>query len=205
MLSAVFLVWDPQPLVHDLRFSRPGVVTLRKVKAHVSNYDHQSQELTVGNTRADQLAKTCAKEKLRTKVGAFHAIIAQAVALQIHLVTTMISRTEHFMHDDLARLSVPKLRIAVPCACAPLRRLRVKTSPVCTCAFSTVVEVGKVETTFIDIVRAGDPIPANLAQRIHNHYFKYHRLRSIPRVLGTLCVIQNFESVTSEQDLRSCG
>ena len=54
-----------------------------------------------------------------------------------------------------------------------------------------------VETTFIDIVRAGDPIPANLAQCIHNHYFKYHRLRSIPRVLGPLCVIQNFESVTS--------
>ena len=43
---------------------RPGVVTLRKVKAHVPNYDHQSQELTVGNTRADQLAKTCAKEKV---------------------------------------------------------------------------------------------------------------------------------------------
>ena len=72
-----------------------------------------------------------------------------------------------------------------------------KLRPCVRVVFFIVVEVGKVETTFIDIVRVGDPIPANLAQCIHNHYFKYHRLRSIPRVLGPLCVIQNFESVTS--------
>ena len=50
---------------------RPGVVSLRKVKARVSNYDHQSQELTVGNTRADLLAKSCAKESYESRLGHF--------------------------------------------------------------------------------------------------------------------------------------
>ena len=84
---------------------RQGTISLRKVKAHVSNHAQQCQYLTEGNSRADALAKSCAKEKLRVKISCFRDLISQAVGLQVHLVTTLMSRTEHFAHDDLERFN----------------------------------------------------------------------------------------------------
>ena len=86
---------------------RQGTISLRKVKAHVSNHAQQCQYLTEGNSRADALAKSCAKEKLRVKISCFRDLISQAVGLQVHLVTTLMSRTEHFAHDDLERFNSP--------------------------------------------------------------------------------------------------
>ena len=102
----------------------------------------------------------------------------------------MISRTERSMHNDKCAAKSPQV---TNCRAfflrTPFRRLRV--------AFSTVIEVGKVETTFIDIVGAGNPVPDNLAGYIPTHSLKYHPLRSLPRVLGPLCIIRHLESVTS--------
>ena len=84
-----------------------GTISLRKAKAHVSNHVQQCQYLTDGNCRADALAKSCAKEKLRVKIACFCDLISQAVGLQVHLVTTLMSRTEHFAHDDLELFNSP--------------------------------------------------------------------------------------------------
>ena len=115
---------------------RQGTISLRKVKAHVSNHAQQCQYLTEGNSRADALAKSCAKEKLRVKISCFRDLISQAVGLQVHLVTTLMSRTEHFAHDDLERFNSPRIRTATPCSCVPLRRVRSKISAcIGACAF----------------------------------------------------------------------
>jgi len=86
-----------------------GTISLRKAKAHVSNHVQQCQYLTDGNCRADALAKSCAKEKLRVKIACFCDLISQAVGLQVHLVTTLMSRTEHFAHDDLELFKSPRI------------------------------------------------------------------------------------------------
>ena len=178
---------------------RQGTISLRKVKAHVSNHAQQCQYLTEGNSRADALAKSCAKEKLRVKISCFRDLISQAVGLQVHLVTTLMSRTEHFAHDDLERFNSPRIRTATSCSCVPLRRVRSKISA-CTGAcrvFSEVIKPGSVETSFLDILSSGNPIPENLRQTLAIHYIKFHRLRSLPRVLGPVGRLHDFSSVTS--------
>ena len=153
---------------------RQGAISLRKVKAHVSNHAQQCQYLTEGNSRADALAKSCAKEKLRVKISCFRDLISQAVGLQVHLVTTLMSRTEHFAHDDLERFNSPRIRTATSCSCVPLRRVRSKISA-CTGAcrvFSEVIKPGSVETSFLDILSSGNPIPENLRQTLAIHYIK---------------------------------
>ena len=88
---------------------RQGTISLRKVKAHVSNHAQQCQYLTEGNSHTNALAKSCTKEKLRVKISCFRDLISQAVGLQVHLVTTLMSRTEHFARDDLERLNSPRI------------------------------------------------------------------------------------------------
>ena len=79
----------------------------------MSNHAQQCQYLTEGNSRADALAKSCAKEKLRVKIFCFRDLISQAVGLQVHLVTTPMSRTERFAPDDLGRFNSPRIRTPV--------------------------------------------------------------------------------------------
>ena len=79
----------------------------------MSNHAQQCQYLTEGNSRADALAKSCAKEKLRVKISCFRDLISQAVGLQVHLVTTPMSRTERFAQDDLERFNSPRIRTPV--------------------------------------------------------------------------------------------
>ena len=94
---------------------RQGTMSLRKVKTHVSNHEQQCQYLTEGNSRANALAKSCAKEKLRVKISCFRDLISQAVGLQVHLVTTPMSRTERFAHDDLERFNSDAVLLCTPC------------------------------------------------------------------------------------------
>ena len=125
--------------------------------------------------------------------------ISQAVGLQVHLVTTLMSRTEHFAHDDLERFNSPRIRTATPCSCVPLRRMRSKISA-CTGAcrvFSEVIKPGSVETSFLDNLSSCNPIPENLRQTLAVHYIKFHRFRSLPRVLGPVGRLLDFSSVTS--------
>ena len=100
-----------------------GIISLRKAKAHVSNHVQQCQYLTDGNSRADALAKSCAKEKLRVKIACFRDLISQAVGLQVHLVTTLMSRTEHFARDDLELFKSPRIMACdVGVLCTPTSR-----------------------------------------------------------------------------------
>ena len=63
--------------------------------------------------------------------------------------------------------------------------------------FSEVIKPGSVETSFLDILSSGNPIPENLRQTLAVHYIKFHRLRSLPRVLGPVGRLHDFSSVTS--------
>lgn len=63
---------------------RQGTISLGKVKAHVSNHAQPCHYLTEGNSRANALAKSCAKGRDRVNFLCFHDIISQAVGLQVH-------------------------------------------------------------------------------------------------------------------------
>ena len=60
-----------------------------------------------------------------------------------------------------------------------------------------MIKPGSVETSFRNILSSGNPIPENLRQTLAVHYIKFHRLRSLPRVLGPGGRLHDFSSVTS--------
>ena len=105
-----------------------------KIKAHVSNHAQQCQYLTEG-----KFPRRCVSQVLRQRENselkflAFRDLISQAVGLQVHLVTTLMSRTEHFAHDDLGAFSIPPVYgTAMSCSCVPLRPRAVKKFLACT-------------------------------------------------------------------------
>ena len=90
------------------------------------------------------------------------------------------------MACDAGVLCTPTSRAVKKSACTGTRRI-----------WSEVIKPGSVETSFLNILSSGDPIPEHLRQTLAVHYIKFHRLRSLPRVLGPDGRLHDLSSITS--------
>ena len=116
-----------------------GTITFVKVKAHTDANSGQGPLLTAGNERADYVAKAAAKALATQLAEEFQPYLDRAVAVQAHLVATLVRRTnEHqlapFDEDEPASVGPSETHL---CTCKPLRRLTGKQQRVCykSCAF----------------------------------------------------------------------
>ena len=117
----------------DVARKHDGNIQFVKVKAHTNGHTGQCPVLTAGNEEVDALAKATAKALSSKLVVEFQPYLERAVAVQAHLIATLVSRTNAcqlapFDEDDKPPAGLIQTFV---CTCKPRRRLVTKSPRIC--------------------------------------------------------------------------